>query len=294
MSRRLSLGLDAVIVAVTADQPRILTADHPRDGVPALPSGLLDADGDATLELGLRRWISAQTGLSVGYIEQLYTFGDRDRQRTADGTRHLSVAYLGLVREAQPAPGAAWLDGYSLLPWEDRRAGVPAIVSRELLPALSQWAGRNPIRKHRVHANFGDRRSWDPIRVLERFELLYEAELVPEFQRDRGRPPGSGPSHGTELAADHRRIVATALGRLRGKLKYRPVVFELLPETFTLLQLQRTVEALTGMRLHKQNFRRLVENGRFLEATPGRKRAARGRPAKLFRFRKEVVRTRLY
>jgi hypothetical protein len=126
MSRRLSLGLDAVIVAVTADQPRILTADQPRDGVPALPSGLLDADGDATLELGLRRWISAQTGLSVGYIEQLYTFGDRDRQRTADGTRHLSVAYLGLVREAQPAPGAAWLDGYGLLPLgrsPRRRAG---------------------------------------------------------------------------------------------------------------------------------------------------------------------------
>jgi len=183
MSRRLSLGLDAVIVAVTADQPRILTANQPRDGVQALPSGLLDADGDATLELGLRRWISAQTGLSVGYVEQLYTFGDRDRQRTADGTRHLSVAYLGLVREAQPAPGAAWLDGYSLLPWEDRRAGVPAIVSRELLPALSQWAGRDAARKHRVHANFGDRRSWDPIRVLERFELLYEAELVPALAR---------------------------------------------------------------------------------------------------------------
>jgi hypothetical protein len=117
---------------------------------------------------------------------------------------------------------------------------------------------------------------------------------VPEFERDRGRRPGDGRAHGTELAFDHRRIVATALGRLRGKLKYRPVVFELLPETFTLLQLQRTVEALTGMRLHKQNFRRLVENGQFLEPTRGVEKAARGRPAKLFRFRKEVVRTRLY
>lgn len=294
MARRLSVGLDAVIVAVTADQPRILTASQAANGMPALPSGLLDADEDATLELGLRRWISAQTGLSVGYVEQLYTFGDRDRQRTADAVRHLSVAYLGLVREAQPAPGAAWLDGYALLPWEDRRAGAPAIVGRTLLPALAAWAGRDAARRHRVRANFGDARSWDPIRVLERYELLYEAELVPEFQRDRGRRPGDGPAHGTELAADHRRIVATALGRLRGKLKYRPVVFELLPETFTLLQLQRTVEALTGMRLHKQNFRRLVENGRFLEPTRGLERPARGRPAKLFRFRKEVVRTRLY
>jgi hypothetical protein len=294
MPRRLSVGLDAVIVAVTADQPRILTVSKPGEIAPALPSGLLDADGDETLELGLRRWISAQTGLSVGYVEQLYTFGDRDRHRTAQEIRHLSVAYLGLVREAQPAPGAAWIDAYALLPWEDRRAGVPGEVRTELLPALAAWAGSDPARRHRLRANFGDSRSWDPIRVLERYELLYEAALVPEFHRDHGARPGEGPPAGTELASDHRRIVATALGRLRGKLKYRPVVFELLPETFTLLQLQRTVEALTGMRLHKQNFRRLVENGRFLEATRGLERPARGRPAKLFRFRKEVVRARLY
>ncbi len=294
MPRRLALSLDAVIVAVTSDQPRILTASTSLDAAPALPSGLLDADGDGTLELGLRRWIQAQTGLAVGYVEQLYTFGDLDRQRTGEDARHLSVAYLGLVKEAQPAPGAAWINCYHLLPWEDRRAGMPGIVSEVLLPALLRWAGRAVGRRHRVQANFGDRRAWDPIRVLERYELLYETGLVPEFERDRGRRPGDGRTHGTELAFDHRRIVATALGRLRGKLKYRPVVFELLPETFTLLQLQRTVEALTGMRLHKQNFRRLVENGHFLEPTRGVEKAARGRPAKLFRFRKEVVRTRLY
>jgi len=293
MPRRLSLSLDAVIVAVTDGRPRVLTTTQAGADIPALPSGLLDADGDATLELGLRRWISAQTGLAVGYVEQLYTFGDRDRQRTAADARHLSVAYLGLVREAQPAPGAAWLDGYDLLPWEDRRAGVPVIVASQLRPALVRGAGRNEARRHRVLSNFGDRRTWDAIRVLERYELLYEAELVPERHRDRGRA-NAVESAGTQLAWDHRRIVATALGRLRGKLKYRPVVFELLPETFTLLQLQRTVEALTGMRLHKQNFRRLVENGRFLEPTRALERPARGRPAKLFRFRKEVVRARLY
>ena len=294
MPRRLALSLDAVIVAVTADRPRVLTAGFAANAPPSLPSGLLDAEGDATLELGLRRWIRAQTGLTVGYVEQLYTFGDRDRQRGLDDTRQLSVAYLGLVKEAQPAPGAAWLDGYDLLPWEDRRAGLPAVVRSGLLPALSRWAGRDPARRHRVRANFGDSGAWDPIRVLERYELAYEAGLLPEFERDRGRQPEGRSACGTELAWDHRRIVATALGRLRGKLKYRPVVFELLPETFTLLQLQRTVEALTGMRLHKQNFRRLVESGRFLEPTRGREQAARGRPAKLFRFRKEVVRTRLY
>jgi hypothetical protein len=157
-----------------------------------LPSGLLDGNGDATLELGLRRWISAQTGLAVGYVEQLYTFGDRDRQRTPADTRHLSVAYLGLVREAQPAHGAAWLDGYDLLPWEERRAGIPAIVEEQLRPALERWAGRDEARRHRVLANFGDRRSWDPIRVLERYEHLYRRSWFPSGCATAAGPPPQG------------------------------------------------------------------------------------------------------
>ena len=93
------------------------------------------------------------------------------------------------------------------------------------------------------------------------------------------------------MALDHRRILATALGRLRGKIKYRPVVFELLPPSFTLLQLQRVVEALAGVRLHKQNFRRLVEHGGLVEGT-GQDVQTGGRPAELFVFRREVLRER--
>jgi hypothetical protein len=171
---------------------------------------------------------------------------------------------------------------------------MPDVLTNSLLPALRRWARRSTKRRHQVDANFGGRRRWDPIRVLERYELLYEAGLVPEYQRDRGRKPGTRLIAGMELAFDHRRIAATALGRLRGKLKYRPVVFELLPDIFTLFQLQRTVEALTGMRLHKQNFRRLIEHGQLVEATGTFNRPARGRPAELFRFRREVVRARLY
>ena len=294
MSRRLTLSLDAVIVAVTAEQPRVLTTRPRGNEFPALPFGPLDTDLDPTLELGLRRWVITQTGHDLGYVEQLYTFGDRERRRGESGTRLLSVAYLGLVKEAQPAPGAAWLDCYELLPWEDRRTGASGLVTDGLLPLLRRWAGRNAMRRHRIDANFGGRRPWDPIRVLERYELLYEAQLVPEYQRDHGGKLQAAVESGTELAHDHRRIVATALGRLRGKLKYRPVVFELLPETFTLFRLQRTVEALTGMRLHKQNFRRLIAQGELLEATGTLDRPPRGRPAELFRFRREIVRARLY
>jgi hypothetical protein len=94
------------------------------------------------------------------------------------------------------------------------------------------------------------------------------------------------------MTLDHRRILATALGRLRGKIKYRPVVFELLPAIFTLWQLQRVVEALTGMHLHKQNFRRLVERGGLVEGTGQHDLDTGGRPAERFRFRREVLRER--
>jgi len=294
MARRLTLRLDAVIVSVTEERPRILTARVRDDSVPSLPVGPLDTDRDLTLERGLRRWVSKRTGHELGYVEQLYTFGDRDRRRDARGTRLLSVAYLGLIKEAKPAPGAAWLDFYDIFPWEDQRQGEAEVVTNELLPALMRWAGRSTERRHRLDANFGGRRPWDPIRVLERYELLYEARLVPESLRDRGREDSPELRAGIELAHDHRRIAATALGRLRGKLKYRPVIFELLPETFTLFRLQRTVEALTGMLLHKQNFRRLIAQGLLLEPTGAFDRPARGRPAELFRFRREVVRARVY
>jgi hypothetical protein len=87
------------------------------------------------------------------------------------------------------------------------------------------------------------------------------------------------------MIADHRRILATGAARLRAKIKYRPVVFELMPESFTLLQLQRCVEAIAGRMVHKQNFRRLIEQQELVEETGGTATATGGRPAKLFRFR---------
>ena len=238
--------------------------------------------------------VSTQTGLAVGYVEQLSTFGDRDRERTQDGTRNLSVAYLGLVKEAQPAPVAAWIDAYDLLPWEDRRTGMPATVGEALLPALTRWAGRDAARKHRVRANFGDRRcARDPIRVLERYELLYEVGLVPEHGRDRGLPARRAAAR-RRAAFDHRRIVATALGRRRGKLKYRPVVFAAPARN---LHVAAAATHGRGAHRHACAQAELPAPGRerpLSGATRALERPARGRPAKLFRFRKEVVRARLY
>jgi hypothetical protein len=101
---------------------------------------------------------------------------------------------------------------------------------------------------------------------------------VEEFYRDSEKP-AKGQRLGTPMLFDHRRILATAIARLRGKLKYRPVVFELM-------------EALAGLRLHKQNFRRLVAEQGLVEGTGKFSHPTRGRPAELFHFRREVLRER--
>ena len=97
---------------------------------------------------------------------------------------------------------------------------------------------------------------------------------------------------GRPLVLDHRRIAAAALERLRGKLTYRPVVFEVLPECFTLSRLQQVVEAFAGQALHKQNFRRLVALANLVEPTGEADPKTGGRPAELYRFRREVLRER--
>jgi len=305
------INLTAVIVAVTEDRPRVLVVRHAveqteygRFGLPSGPFDPLHHDG---LESGLRRSVEAQTGLDLYYVEQLYTFGNRFRDpvEIKGGPRVVSVAYVALTHEdTVKAPDAEWRDWYSFLPWEDWRPGQPAIITDIITPALAEWIGAankktaQKQRQERVNVTFGTGAAseMDSTLSLERFELLYEAGIVPEAMRDKA---AAGDNHGlqqtvtgdlgTPLISDHRRILATALGRLRGKLAYRPVVFELLPGEFTLLQLQRVAEALSGAPLHKQNFRRLVVNADLVEPIGRTMAIGRGRPAELFRFRREVL-----
>jgi len=303
----LEIGLNAAIVAVEADAPLILVTEGARGEPDGLPFGPFNPLRHRTFEAGLRAWVEEQTALTLGYVEQLYTFGDRGRHaRPGDHGPHVvSVGYLALTRprpESEAAltgAGAAWRRWYDFFPWEDWRNGRPALLDAEILPALRRYIGspgapggpeRLAARRDRFRIAFGEGGApWDEERVLERFELLYEAGLVIEARRDgRMTSDGALPPLGTPLRFDHRRILATAIARLRGKMKYRPVVFELLPPDFTLTELQRTVEAIAGRHLHKQNFRRLVEGGALVEPT-GATSATRGRPAALFRFRRDVV-----
>lgn len=283
----IAADLIAVLVAVTCGDPRVLTIQDQR----ALPSGPFEI-AHRSLQSGLRAWVERQTRLPLGYVEQLYTFADKDRAGAEQQV--ISISYLGLTRE-QRASGeyeASWGSWYSYFPWEDHRVGPPAMIEATLAPRLRAWidvAGDSELRQDRLQRatiTFGlDGRVWNEELVLQRYELLFEAGLIAEARRGSPIAPQEG---GRSMIHDHRRILATGIARLRAKIKYHPVVFELMPETFTLLQLQRCVEALAGRLVHKQNFRRLIEQQELVEETGQTSQDTGGRPAKLFRFRRAV------
>ena len=315
-----SLGLSAAIVGMQQQQPQILVIQPPWQSPSSssfdqyaaptswdmLPFGPFSPREHRTLEIGLRAWVHTQTGLELGYVDQLYTFGDRGRHaRPGDSGPHIvSIGYLALTeaRELPPDNDARWRSWYHYFPWEDWRGGRPAILPHEIEPRLHQWAAMTPAadephralsRAERVRLYFGqDGGSFDDEKCLERYELMYEAGLVPEAARD-GRPAAHLWNHlpalGRPMQFDHRRILATAMGRLRGQIKYRPIIFELMPDNFTLLDLQKTVEAISGTHLHKQNFRRLVNQTGLVEPTGTTRVSSRGRPAKLYRFRRRAI-----
>ena len=325
MSGQILIGLSAVVVAIRDHEAFVLTV-RPEDvrtgtasGAPGLPSGSFDPDQDRTFELAVRAFVREQTGFDLGYVEQLYTFGDKGRDAPLadlggagpDGGRIVSIGYLALTPGGADLPertgaGALWAPWTRFFPWEDWRDGRPAVIDEVIAPALSDWArlgdvsGTEP-RLSRARGLFAlEGARWNEERVLERYELLYEAGLAAEAGRDRDRaggrdapePDGFLAALGQPMTSDHRRILATGLGRLRGKLKYRPVIFELMGPKFTLSSLQRTVESISGVALHKQNFRRMVERAELVEGLGVLDVETGGRPAELFRFRRELLATR--
>lgn len=93
---------------------------------------------------------------------------------------------------------------------------------------------------------------------------------------------------GPDLVWDHDEVLAYALRRLRYKLEYSAVGFELLPDTFTLSELQHTYELILGEKLDKRNFRRRILEAGIIEPTSNR-RSGEGRPAQLYRYRPDAV-----
>ena len=282
-----------VLIAITNGSLRVLTVAQGA----LLPNGLL-APLRHSLQAGVRMWVAKQTSQPMGYVEQLYTFVDTRRQNE-QGLPVLYVSYLGLVREAADSilhPDAKWQDCYDYFPWEDLRTDGgqrDAIVSRLRIWANS--ADTEEVRQKRlkrIHLCWGvEPENWSEEYVLQRYEMLYESGLIAEAAEPQANFDFT--LTGQPMRHDHRRVLATALSRLRAKIKYRPVIFELMPPEFTLLQLQNSVEAISGRLLHKQNFRRQIQQQNLIEPSDTGVSGSKGRPAQLYRFRDDVLPDRL-
>jgi 8-oxo-dGTP diphosphatase len=219
---RPSLAVDVALLTVIDGHLEVALVErtqHPHQGRWALPGGFVRMD--ESLEKAATRVLREKAGLADMYLEQLYTFGEPERDPR---TRVVSVAYYALVDHARLAStGRANLTfGRIVVPWEGEAGG--------------------------------------PVEARDR----------------QGRD--------MRLAFDHADILGMAVKRIRGKLDYTPIGFQLLPETFTLRRLQDVHETILGRTLNKDSFRRRMLGSRLLEATGERETEVGHRPAELYRF----------
>lgn len=209
---RPALTVDIVIFSLRDDRLQVLLiqrGEAPYKGMWALPGGFVRMD--ESLEEAALRELEEETGLEDAYLEQLFTYGEIDRDPRG---RVVTVSYFALIPT-------------------DKKV---------------RFEGGSDV----------NRASWFPIDMLP------------------------------ELAFDHAVMVGYALRRLRYKLEYSAVGFELLPDSFTLTELQETYEIILGEKLDKRNFRRRVLEAGVIETTPGM-RSGEGRPARLFRYKPDAI-----
>ena len=204
---RPALTVDCVVFGFDEGELKVLLIQRglePFKGRWALPGGFVRVE--ETVEEAARRELEEEAGLKNVFLEQLYTFGEIDRDPRE---RVVSVAYYALVKLS------------------DHRARAATDA------AEAEWF---PISK------------------------------VPE------------------LAFDHQKILQTALERLKSKVRYEPIGFELLPKNFTLSQLQHLYEAILQTKLDKRNFRKKVLSFGLLIPRKEKQLTGRHRPAQLFCF----------
>ncbi|MBD0319535.1 MAG: NUDIX domain-containing protein [Gemmatimonadetes bacterium] len=324
---------DAVALALEGRALRallVVRGGEPFAGLDAWPGGFMEWAEDRDSREAALRELKEETGCPAPeHVEPLgsYSTNGRDPRQFAGardphtgewvsrGSRVTTNAYLMLVKHDAFAPqhgddatDARWVDVYTYFPWEDLRSADGRAAAQSALDALNEWArGHGGDRAERVEFAWGfGLREWNEERVSERFALLLEAGLADEAHRDvwgRSRD-GAGKRFGREMAFDHRQIMADALGRLRGKIKYLPAaLMALLGQEFTLDELQEGCEAIAGRPLHRANFRRAVAPPNDKRATraprivvgTGKRRTAGGPgvPPELFRFREDTLRARL-
>src|SRR5690606_19737317 len=125
--------LVAVLVAVAQGEPLVLVTQNGA----MLPSGPFRLSHHS-MQAGMRDWVEQQTHHPLGYLEQLYTFADKDRSEIIGG-HAISISYLALTQKHTVNQAeASWQSWYDYFPWEDRRTPIPHIDQR-IQHALQHW-----------------------------------------------------------------------------------------------------------------------------------------------------------
>ncbi|HUV89665.1 MAG TPA: NUDIX domain-containing protein [Anaerolineae bacterium] len=167
--------------------------------------------------------------------------------------------------------------------------GISESLEEAARRELEEEAGVRDVYLEQLYT-FGDP-GRDPrgrVITVAYFALVPAAVISPRAGDDAAEARWWSVVHLPPLAFDHVGILAYALKRLRYKLEYTAVGFELLPEVFTLSELQAAYEIILGEKLDKRNFRRKILRAEVIEET-GQTRTGEGRPARLYRFRDDVV-----
>ncbi len=229
--------------------------DYPYKEKWALPGGFVDIE--ESLDEGAKRKLKEKTGIDNVYTEQLYTFGDVDRDKR---TRIISVGNIALVEKSSIKFNEVDLQKRSEWFWIDK-----TLISSEKHEQYVE-------NKHLISLKSTDEK------------IIMNYEVTEKIGRDIFRSKETAyrllDNSTEELAFDHYKILDYGIDRLRNKVEYTPIAFNLLPRVFTVKELQNVYEAIMGREI--LNFRRkmgemIIETDEKIEGKPFR-------PAKVFKF----------
>jgi 8-oxo-dGTP diphosphatase len=167
--------------------------------------------------------------------------------------------------------------------------GLAEPLEAAALRTLEEETGLGDVYLEQLYT-FGEPRRdpRDRVITVAYFAVVPASNVVPCAAGDAERVRWWSIYDLPSLAFDHAEILSYALTRLRYKLEYTAVGFELLPEEFTLTELQSAYEIVLGEELDKRNFRRKILGAGVIESS-GRYRSGEGRPARLYRYRADAV-----
>lgn len=226
--------------------------NHPDIHKWALPGGFVSMDEN--LDAAAYRELAEETNVTNVYMEQLYTFGEVGRDKR---TRVISIAYMALTPRDNIRPIAG--DDAEDVAWFS-------------------------VEKRQV----SDTRHEIVISSAE-LDLRYVYTVDITFRKNGVVSVPIPKIHATEensrIAFDHIEMINTGIDRLRNKVEYMPIAFNLVPEKFTLNEIQKVYEVILGKKLVKQNFRKWVD--KFVEELDEKQEEVGHRPATLYRYREK-------